>query len=122
MSFLTFWRKVKEFFAVIIKAFIFKDGEVSKTAILLSIAGLVLVTLWPFQSLFAGVCFFGWWTIPVFDPGAAASVITTLSGLYLLNHSKFMRGSIEEAKDLVETKEKLDLVVDKLLRKDSGNE
>ena len=65
----------------IYEAFCYKHGQLSKTAIFLSLATLLLLGMWGFQSLFVGVVFFGWWTVPAFSPGAATSVMATLSAL-----------------------------------------
>jgi hypothetical protein len=70
----------------IIESLFYKDGQFSKTALFLSLATIILLLMWPFQCLFVGVTLFGWWTIPPFSTEAAASVITILSGLYLVNH------------------------------------
>lgn len=66
--------------------FFYKNGQMSKTAIFLSIATFVLLLLWIFQSLFAGTEFGGWWTIPDFNASAGVTILFTLSALYVANH------------------------------------
>lgn len=63
-----------------------KDGKISKTAIFLSLATFLLLLIWPFQALFAGVTLFGFWIVPEFSAGAATAVMGILSSLYVLNH------------------------------------
>jgi hypothetical protein len=69
-----------------IKFFFYKNGEPSKTAFFLSLATIIVLFLYLFQSLFAGTELAAGWTIPSFSPVAAATVLTTLSGLYTINH------------------------------------
>jgi small neutral amino acid transporter SnatA (MarC family) len=66
--------------------FVKKNDENSKTAFFLSLAAMSVLFLYVFQSLFAGTVFFNWWTIPEFSSIAAGTILTTLSGLYTINH------------------------------------
>lgn len=69
-----------------VRVFATKDGEYSKTAVFLSLGLFLLLVMWAFQSLFAGVVFLGWWTVPEFSVGTATSVVATLYTGYLINH------------------------------------
>ncbi len=80
------WLKVK--ISNLWTALFYKDGKLSKTSIFLSLFSLTVLALWIFQSLFVGVVLFGWWTIPAFNIGAAVSVMTIYSALYIVNRSK----------------------------------
>ena len=92
-----------------IDVFIKKNGEVSKTAIFLSIATILLLILWPFQSLFAGTEF-GWWTIPDFNAAAAATVLGSLAALYTVNHGWVNKPGGPSAEDFAEIREQIDSV------------
>jgi len=92
------------------EAFCYKHGQLSKTAIFLSLATLILLFLWVFQSLFAGVTFLGWWIVPAFSSGAAASVMGVLASLYLVNHSKLVRGE-PTVETLEEIRNSMDRIV-----------
>jgi len=72
----------------IIKAFFYKDGKISKTAIILTLATFIVLGLYTFQSLFAGSQFGsnGWWTVPEFNVSAGVTILFTLSALYVANH------------------------------------
>jgi CHASE2 domain-containing sensor protein len=72
-----------------------KNGQYSKTAIFLSLATIILLILWPIQSLCVGLVIYGW-TIPAFNSGSAGAVMTILSTLYVVNKSKLVR---EQEKD-----------------------
>lgn len=77
----------------LIRALFYKNGEVSKTAILLTLGSFALMGLWIFQSLFAGAEFGGWWTVPEFNATAGVTILFTFSALYVTNHK--IRGSQE---------------------------
>ena len=79
--------RVQNFFYNIWRIFAFKNGKISKTAIILSVTTFLILSLWVFQSLFAGVTFFGWWLIPEFNTMAASGIEAIVSSLYILNHS-----------------------------------
>ena len=90
--------------------FFTKRGEISKTAIFLSLATFILLFLWPFQSLFAGMTFFGWFIVPEFSAGAATAVMGSLAALYAVNHGWVNKQPGEELSpdDMVDLREKLD--------------
>lgn len=69
-----------------IRAFFYKNGEFSKTAVFLTAATFILLALWPFQALFAGTELLGWWTVPEFNATAAMTVLFGLGSLYAVNH------------------------------------
>jgi hypothetical protein len=97
----------------------YKNGQFSKTAFFLSLATVILLFLWPFQSLFAGTTLLGWWVIPEFSSSAATAVIGCLATLYLFNHSKLVSSQTPEG--LAELREKIDIVVDSFDRRDDGD-
>jgi hypothetical protein len=82
----------------IIEVFIKKDKEISKTSIFLSIATLILLILWPLQSLLVGSTF-GWWVVPAFDVKTGVTVLFTLSALYVANHKIPSRNILVSPKD-----------------------
>ena len=100
---------MKAFFRRLYKIFCTKNGEDSKTAIILSLASFALLFLWVFQSLFAE-CKFGIWEVPEFSPGAAASVMTTLGAIYLVNHSSLV--AIRDKKAVVVPKKTETVCID----------
>ena len=79
-------------FERVFRALTEKRGQFSKTSLFLSIAIIVTLLLWPFQSLFAGTAF-GWWVVPEFNSEAALAVIGVISGLYVTTHSRLVSGS-----------------------------
>jgi hypothetical protein len=107
---------VRNFIKGIAYAFFYKNGKVSKTAIILTLASLSLIGLWVFQSLFSGTVFAGWWTIPEFDAGSATAVMGTVVTLYCVNHSKLVSGN--DAAELEELRTKIDTVVASVRRDD----
>jgi len=111
-------RWLKKAIRSVFEAFCYKRGQLSKTAIFLSLATLILLALWTFQSLFAGVVFFTWWTVPEFSAGAATSVMATLSALYLVNHSKLVRSDPDSPEAFEEAREAVDKVVAAVKRED----
>jgi len=102
----------------LLSVFVTKDGQVSKTAIFLSLATFLMLFLWGFQSLFEGVELVDGWTVPAFSPGSATSVMGTLAALYLVNHSPLVRGKGVSAEDIEEMRQKVDRVVEAIERKD----
>lgn len=85
---MTRWDKFK-------RAFFYRNGQFSKTAVFLSVAVTLTLLMWPFQSLFVGTTFW-YWTVPPFNSEAALAVIGVISSLYVANHSSFIRGKPEE--------------------------
>lgn len=116
MSLKTGWEKFKSFVVSIVKAFVMKDGEISKTAILLSLVGLSVVFIYFVESLFCGLNLWGW-VIPEFDAMDATAVIGTISTLYVMNHSKFIKGGSESVEELAATKEKIDEILARMAPK-----
>ncbi len=103
------------------KIFFYKNGEISKTAIFLSIATFITLLLWPFQALFAGTVFFSWWTVPAFSASAAVSVLGSLGALYAVNHGWVNReGGITPA-DIAEVRASLDSVTNSIRGDSDGN-
>ncbi len=78
----------------LVRTFFYKDGKISKTSIFLTIATFLTLLLWPFQALFVGAEFGGWWTVPAFDATSAVTILFTLSTLYVANHK--LTGQREE--------------------------
>jgi len=102
----------------LVKTFFYKDNKLSKTAIFLTFATLILLLLWPFQALFVGVEFFGWWTIPAFSAGAATSVMGILSTLYVVNHNWRSEQSAPTKEDFDKIRQDFDGVVNSIKRED----
>jgi len=92
----------------LIKTFFYKNNSISKTAIFLSLATFILLILWPFQALFVGVNFFGWWVIPEFSASAATSVLGTLAALYAVNHGWTNREGGITTEELAEMRTKME--------------
>jgi len=88
--------------------FIKKNNSISKTAIFLSLATFILLILWPFQALFVGTNFFGWWVIPEFSASAATSVLGTLAALYAVNHGWTNREDGITTEELAEMRTKME--------------
>ncbi|PIZ58618.1 hypothetical protein COY23_00280 [bacterium (Candidatus Torokbacteria) CG_4_10_14_0_2_um_filter_35_8] len=86
--------RIRNFFYNVWRIFAFKNGKISKTAIILSITTFLILSLWVFQSLFAGVTFFGWWLIPKFNTMAASGIEAIVSSLYVLNHSNRIKKEV----------------------------
>jgi hypothetical protein len=84
-------KPMKKVIKSLIRTFFYRDNVLSKTAIFLTWATVLVLILWPFQELFQGHSIYGW-VIPPFNPASAASVTSILSFLYLLNHSAMIRG------------------------------
>lgn len=100
------------------RAFFFKNGKLSKTAIILSVATFIVLGLYIFQSLFGGVTLLGWWLVPEFSPGAATSIMGVLATLYVANHSRFVTGEDGSAERLANAREE----VNKALEAVKGDE
>ena len=98
--------------------FFYKNGQISKTAIFLSIATFILLALWLFQSLFAGVEFGGWWTVPRFDPSAGVTILFTLSALYVANHKLPGNQEIVTPEQLAELRQQVATLVDSVSNDD----
>lgn len=97
---------MKNFLQKLYEAFAIKGGKISRTAIFLSLFSIALLGLWIFQSLFVGVEFFGWWTIPEFNTGAATAVMTIFSALYVVNHNN-VTGTNKRSKQINPPKEEI---------------
>lgn len=81
-----------------LEIFFKKDGQWSKTAIILSVATFIVLFLYTFQSLLEGTKLFDSWVVPEFSPDAAFTILVTLASLYVANHR--LTGSIAKAKEL----------------------
>jgi len=93
-----------------IEAFCYKKGQFSRTALSLSIGVCITLFLFLFLGLFTGATFFGWWLVPEFNATAAATVLFTLSSLYVANHNFGNQGlNPDEIKTL---RSKVDSMVD----------
>lgn len=68
------------------KALFFKNGDFSKTSVILVLAWTVGLGLWLVQGLAAGGVILGF-TIPPFDSGAALSMLGAASSLYFAAHN-----------------------------------
>jgi hypothetical protein len=69
-----------------VKALFFKDGEFSKTSVILVTAWACGLGLWLLQGLGAGATVFGH-VIPAFDSGAALAMLGAASSLYFAAHN-----------------------------------
>jgi len=69
-----------------LKALFHKDGEFSKTSVILVVAWACGLSLWVVQGLFVGIEIFGH-TIPAFDSGAALAMLGAASSLYFAAHN-----------------------------------
>jgi hypothetical protein len=69
-----------------LRALFHKDGEFSKTSVILVVAWSCGMFLWVVQALFVGVAVFGH-TIPAFDSGAALAMLGAASSLYFAAHN-----------------------------------
>lgn len=69
-----------------LRALFQKNGEFSKTSVILVLAWSCGLTLWVVQALFVGVQVLGH-TIPAFDSGAALAMLGAASSLYFAAHN-----------------------------------
>jgi hypothetical protein len=69
-----------------LQALFHKNGEFSKTSVILVLAWACGLSLWVVQALFVGVAVFGH-TIPPFDSSAALSMLGAASSLYFAAHN-----------------------------------
>lgn len=69
-----------------LRALFQKDGEFSKTSVILVLAWSCGLSLWVVQALCAGVKVLGH-TIPAFDSGAALAMLGAASSLYFAAHN-----------------------------------
>lgn len=69
-----------------LKALFHKDGEFSKTSVILTVSWACGLLLWVVQGLFVGIEVFGH-PIPAFDSGAALAMLGAASSLYFAAHN-----------------------------------
>lgn len=101
-----------------VKTFATKNGEISKTAIFLTVITICLIGLWVFQSLFAGVSI-GWWLVPEFNSMAAGTVASIFSILYVASNRLNPNSGISST-DLIDMKKEVEDGINKL-RGNNGN-
>ncbi len=97
----------------IIRPFFYKNGVFSKTAFFLTIATVIVLCLYPFQTLFVGTVFAGWWTVPAFNVSAGVTILFTLATLYVTNHNRRLNGKPEVVtpEELADLKVKVEAMV-----------
>jgi hypothetical protein len=107
-------------FSKLIKFFSYKSGKPSKTAFFLSLSTFMLLFLFVFQGLFAGVTLLGWWLVPEFNVAAATTVFGIMSALSCVNHSSLVEGNNITPKLIKDIIEKLRQIckeeIDKYIR------
>ncbi len=69
-----------------LKALFHKDGEFSKTSVILTMSWACGIALWVVQSVFVGVEIMGH-TVPAFDSSAALAMLGAASSLYFAAHN-----------------------------------
>jgi len=72
--------------AIGLQALFHKDGEFSKTSVILVVSWACGMFLWLVQALFVGIEVFGH-KIPAFDSGAALAMLGAASSLYFAAHN-----------------------------------
>lgn len=105
----------------LIETFFHKENKLSKTAIILSVTTFIVLGLYLFQSLFSGSEFFGWWTVPGFDPSAGVTILFAVSTLYVANHKLRSSAEVITPEQVAELRDKVDVLVDSVSGDNNDN-
>jgi hypothetical protein len=69
-----------------LKSLVYKRGEFSKTAVILTVTWAMGLGMWVTQGLFSGSQILGW-VMPAFDAGDFGAVVGAASALYFGTHN-----------------------------------